>query len=145
MAVKFYKAREKYSAFSNFTKIPIYLDGEIWQTSEHYYQAMKFSDKDLQEKVRLSKWAGDAARIGRDRNLPLRDDWEDIKLDVMRKVVQAKINQHDDIKELLLSTGNEEIIENSPKDYFWGGGKDGSGQNWLGKILMEIRQKLHKK
>jgi len=142
MAIKFYKSREKYGPFSNFTKIPVYLDDRMWPTTEHYYQSQKFLDKDLREQVRLAKWAGEASQIGRDRGLPLRDDWEVVKLDVMRKVVRAKIEQYDYIRDLLLSTGDEEIIEDSPIDYFWGCGKTGTGHNWLGKIWMEMREDL---
>ena len=142
MAIKFYKSQEKYGCFPNFTKIPISLDGKMWPSSEHFYQSQKFLDEDLQEQVRLAKWAGEAAQIGRDKKLPLRDDWEIVKLDIMRQVVRAKVDQHEYIKELLLSTGNEEIIENSPRDYFWGCGKSGTGLNWLGKIWMEVREEL---
>lgn len=145
MAIKFYRSSEKYGPFSNFTRIPIYLDGYMWPTSEHFYQAQKFLDEDLQREVRLSSWAGAAAKIGRDKNLPLRDDWELVKIDIMRKVVRAKVEQNEYIKDLLLSTGDEEIIEDSPTDYFWGCGKNGTGQNWLGKVWMELREELRNK
>jgi len=58
----------------------------------------------------------------------------------MRKAVLKKIQTHADIRKILLSTGEEEIVENSPIDYYWGCGADGSGKNRLGVILMEVRE-----
>lgn len=74
--------------------------------------------------------------------MPLRADWELIKDDIMRKAVLAKFSQNDEIKHVLLSTNKETIIEKTSNDYYWGCGKDGSGKNKLGNILMEVREKL---
>ena len=60
----------------------------------------------------------------------------------MRKAVWAKFTTHKDLKSLLLSTGDNEIVENAPGDYYWGCGADGSGRNMLGRILMETRERL---
>ena len=83
-----------------------------------------------------------AAKLGRSRELPLRLDWEQVKDSIMRKAVLAKFSQNEEIKKLLLSTGKEIIIEKTFNDYYWGCGKDGSGKNMLGIILMEVREKL---
>lgn len=82
--------------------------------------------------------------MGRDRKRKLRKDWELVKDDVMRKVVLAKVMQHADMREMLLSTGNAVIIEHTTNDNYWADGGDGSGKNMLGKILMEIRAELLK-
>jgi len=63
----------------------------------------------------------------------------------MRKAVLRKFETHLEIREILLATGDEEIVENSPIDYYWGCGKDGSGKNMLGQILMEVREILRKR
>jgi hypothetical protein len=60
----------------------------------------------------------------------------------MRKAVLRKFETHADIRKILLSTDDEPIVENSPVDYYWGCGKDGSGKNQLGLILMEVREIL---
>ena len=60
----------------------------------------------------------------------------------MRDAEYAKFNQNPDLLERLLATGEAKIVENSPVDYYWGVGLDGSGQNMLGVILMEVREKL---
>src|SRR5207253_56250 len=128
--------------FSNFAPYPIELDGKRWPTSEHYFQAQKFADPQHQESIRREKSPMIAARMGRDRKKKLRADWESVKVAVMRKVVRAKFTQHDDIRDVLLSTGNAKIVEHTENDDYWGDGGDGSGKNMLGQILMEIREEL---
>lgn len=142
--LSFYSAREKpYGAFSNFSRHPIFLDGERWLTTEHYFQAQKFAGHPEHVKaVQEADRPGEAARRGRDRRRPLRDDWEEVKDDVMRQAVLAKFTQHPDLRELLLSTGNAELVEDAAHDDYWGCGKDGSGKNMLGIILMEVRDHL---
>jgi N-glycosidase YbiA len=142
MTIYFYAVREKYGCFSNFSAHGFELDGLYWLTSEHYFQAQKFVGTSHVEKIRLVKNPKDAAKMGRERSRPLRQDWEQVKDDVMRKAVLRKFATHADIREILLSTGNEEIVENSPIDFYWGCGADGSGKNMLGIILMEVRETL---
>jgi len=142
MAIGFYSTKEEYGEFSNFSAFGIELDGKWYPTSEHYFQAQKFEDADHCEKIRLAKSPMIAARLGRSRKVEIRGDWEDVKIDVMRIAVRKKFSTHAELAKLLLSTGEEELIEAAPGDYFWGCGKDGSGQNWLGQILMEVRDEL---
>lgn len=79
-----------------------------------------------------------AARIGRDRSFKIRPDWESARDDVMREALRAKFEQHDDLRALLLSTGDAKIIEHTENDDYWGDGGDGSGANMLGRLLMEL-------
>jgi N-glycosidase YbiA len=74
------------------------------------------------EKIRLVKTPKDAAKMGRERTRSLRQDWEQIKDDIMRQAVLCKFQTHTDIRDILLSTGKAEIIENSPIDFYWGCG-----------------------
>src|SRR5690242_15416349 len=104
--IKFYSTNGEYGCFSNFSKHPVKLDGKTWPTSEHYYQAQKFDDKTLQKQVRNCKTPGLAAQMGRDRSLPIKMNWDNIKEQVMYKVLVAKFSQHQDAKETLLSTGD---------------------------------------
>ena len=82
------------------------------------------------------------ANMGRSRQHPMRSDWEAIKDQVMYQAVLAKFTVNLEIQKVLLDTGEEAIIENAPGDYYWGCGKDGSGQNKLGQILMKVRASL---
>lgn len=142
MTINFYKTGDAYGAFSNFSRHPITIGGKTYKTSEHYFQAMKFAGTKHEQEVMDMKTAGDAARAGRDRSRPLRKDWESVKDDVMREAVLLKFSQHDDLRELLLSTGEQKLVEHTENDSYWGDGGDGKGKNMLGQILMEVRKRL---
>lgn len=142
MTIYFYHTTGEHGCFSNFSHHTVKIDGLMWETSEHYYQAQKFLDQELQEKVFLASGPGRAADIGRDRSNPRRDDWEDVKDDVMRTVVRAKFSQNEEIKKILINTGDEYLVEDSPTDYYWGCGAERTGKNMLGRILMEVREEL---
>jgi hypothetical protein len=142
MAVRFYKVNDEYGCFSNFSKHGFELEGKYWSTSEHYFQAQKFAGSTFEEEVRQAKSPMDAARMGRDRSKPLRHDWEEVKDEIMQRAVLQKFLTHNDIRDILISTGDEEIIEETTDDYYWGCGTTGMGKNVLGKILMEVRSIL---
>jgi ribA/ribD-fused uncharacterized protein len=141
--IAFYSAREQpYGCFSNFSPHGVTLDGLWWPTTEHYFQAQKFVGMGYAETIRLAPTAKRAAELGRIRAVPLRPDWEQIKDDVMLRAVRQKFTQHADIRAILLGTGDAEIVENAPGDWYWGCGKDGAGRNQLGLTLMRVRQEL---
>ena len=142
MAIYFYKINDEYGCFFNFSRHGFEFDGKYWMTSEHYFQAKKFIGTKYEEQVRISSTPMEAANAGRDRSKPLRKDWEGVKDDIMRRAVLEKFKSNSDAKEILLSTGDEEIIEKTTKDYYWGCGEDGMGKNMLGKILIETRDIL---
>jgi N-glycosidase YbiA len=142
MAIKFYKVSEEYGCFSNFSKHSFMINNIFYRTAEHYFQSNKFIGTRYEEEILKVKTAIEAARMGRNRNYPLRDDWEDIKNDVMKKAVLEKFRTHNDIRGILILTGNENIIEATIDDYYWGCGANGTGKNMLGKILMEVRDEL---
>lgn len=145
MTIYFYSTIDPYGVFSNFSRYGVEIDGLWWPTTEHYFQAQKFEDAVYRDKIRNAPSAKDAANLGRSRKLPLRTDWAQVKDEVMRRAVLKKFQTHKDIRELLLSTGEEEIVENAPGDYYWGCGKDGTGLNRLGTILQEVREELRHK
>ncbi len=128
--------------FSNFSSFTVEYEGVLWMTSEHAYQAAKFNDKSIIEEVRNTRSAHDAFVLARSYDDRKRDDWMDIRVEVMEKIVRAKLEQHDYIKNRLLETGNKEIVENSPVDSFWGWGPNKDGENQLGKIWMRLRDEI---
>lgn len=142
--VKFYRTNGPYGCFSNFSKHPFVLEGREWSTSEHYFQAKKFAGTPSEEEIRLAGTPSEAARMGRQRNRPLRSDWEAAKESVMYTALMAKFTQHQETREKLLSTGEARIIEHTKNDAYWGDGGDGSGRNRLGELLMKLRQELLK-
>ena len=72
----------------------------------------------------------------------LRQDWEDVKDDIMLEALRAKFTQHNELKELLLSTGDAALVEHTFNDSYWGDGGDGSGRNMLGTLLCQVREEL---
>jgi ribA/ribD-fused uncharacterized protein len=142
MEIIFYNVNCEFGCFSNFSNHGFEMKGKKWKTVEHYFQAQKFAKTAYEEEVRLAKTPMDAARKGRDRKIPLRDDWELIKNEIMKEAVLKKFSTHADIRDLLISTGNQKIIEATTDDYYWGCGLNRTGENMLGKILMEVRETL---
>lgn len=145
MTIYFYKVSDPYGYLSNFSPHGIYLGGLEWPTVEHYYQAQKFAGSQCEEIIPLIHSAAtpqEAAALGRDPCRILRPDWEQTKYNIMREAVLTKFLTHRDIQALLLATGNEIIVEDSPRDYYWGCGADKTGQNQLGKILMSVRAEI---
>ncbi len=138
--IYFHSDREEpYGAFSNFSKHGFVIDGKFWPTSEHYFQGQKFAGTEHEEIIRLPPAPKVAADRGRERNRPLHEDWNDVKEDVMRRALQAKFTTHPALRDLLLATGDQKIVENAPGDFYWGIGRDGTGQNRLGVLLVELR------
>lgn len=141
--VYFYSALEiPHGCFSNFSPHGFELDGLWWPTSEHYFQAQKFAGTPYAERIRLAKSPMIAARMGRSRKEPIRPEWNDVKDSVMRTAVLCKFKANEEIRGVLLATGDALLVENAPGDYYWGCGADGSGLNMLGRILMEVRELL---
>ena len=142
--INFYGRKMPCFEFSNFYRAQIYVDGRMWKTSEHYYQAMKFDGSpEHVDEVWRAKSPMDAAKVGRDRKRPLREDWEEVKDEVMYKAIKAKFTQHDNLKEILFLTGDAILVEHTTKDRYWGDGGDGSGKNMLGKLLMVLRDDIN--
>jgi ribA/ribD-fused uncharacterized protein len=142
MAVYFYSTIDTYGAFSNFSAHGVELDGQWWPTVEHWFQAQKFEDAAYRARIQRALSPKQAAELGRRRAVPLRADWDAARDGVMYRAVLKKFQTHPTLRELLLGTGDEEIVENAPGDFYWGCGKDSTGQNKLGQILMRVRAEL---
>jgi N-glycosidase YbiA len=145
MAIYFYSNTDEYAYLSNFSAHGFELDGQYWPTVEHYFQAQKFPGTEYADKIRQVKSPKQAKTLGRSRQWPLREDWEEIKEELMHQAVLKKFETHTKIREQLLATGDEELIENAPTDYYWGAGRTGTGKNRLGHILMAVRSQLREK
>ena len=125
---------------SNFWCVPVQLDGIWYTTVEHAYQAAKTLDVNLRAKIAVCVRPGEAKRLG--RRVPLRPDWEEIKLEVMEKLLRQKFAASTTLARQLTATGDAELIEGNPwGDRFWGV-CDGEGKNHLGRLLMAVRKDL---
>ena len=97
---------------------------------------------DLAEQVRQTlspRDASDFANLNSNHDDPA---WKDKQLAVMEELVRNKIEQHPYVKQILLESGDKDIIEMNDDDAFWGWGQDHKGENNLGKIWMKLRSEI---
>lgn len=142
MTIRFYRAKDAFGELSNHSNHGFVLDGLFWPTVEHYFQAQKFAGAEHAEAIRQAPTPMAAKRLGQRRDLPLRPDWEEVKEAVMLRATLAKFETHADTRAVLLATGDEDLVEDAPTDYYWGCGADGSGLNRYGHVLMQARALL---
>lgn len=154
-AVDFYE-REFYP-LSNFSSFSLMwevspLEGRMrFDTSEAVYHFEKFIKRGriptmqqvrLAHRIRTAPSAHEAFKLAEVNRHLRRDDWDEIKVDVMRRIIRAKAEQHEYVRRKLLETGDRPLIEGSWRDDFWGIGPNRDGQNMLGKLWMELRAEL---
>jgi ribA/ribD-fused uncharacterized protein len=136
-----------YAFLSNFFVSPLQYEGKEWQTVEHLFQAYKSVYDAEREMIRMAATPGKAKRMGR-KNVTLRPDWEEVKVDLMLELLRLKFNQHPDLGDKLRSTGKALLEEgNRWHDNFWGNCfcpecEDIEGRNLLGKLLMRVRDEI---
>lgn len=125
---------------SNFYEVDVFFDGDLYPSVEHAYQAAKTDDLEYRQLIKKALTPAKAKSIG--RVVPLRDNWEFSKLDIMKDLLQQKFSQ-EPFKTKLLATGDKQLIEgNYWGDIFWGQDLQGKGLNHLGKLLMEVRDEI---
>ena len=127
---------------SNFYRSEVKLDGTIWPTVEHYYQAQKFQDAAQVERIRQASTPRHAKNLGQARDVTLREDWGTHRMTAMLRALTAKFTQHVLLQQKLMMTGDAIFVEASPHDGFWGNGPDGRGENRLGYLLTSLRDQL---
>jgi ribA/ribD-fused uncharacterized protein len=153
----FQRDRAGFSFLSHYYAASIEIDGETWPTVEHFYQAQKSPDPEYRAAIRAAVHPSLAKQLAAAPEAPSkvskrswfkisgvrpRADWDTVKVEVMRRGDIAKFRQHADLAALLLATRTAVLIEDSRLDSFWGTGENGTGLNWAGRILMEIRESL---
>lgn len=147
--VSFYRSNEKpYGAFSNLFRRAMVFEGREYPTAEHAYQAGKARKEEVREWILSAPTPSLVAMAAHGLyTWDINPDWSKTKFDRMRSVLLAKFTQHEDLKLLLLSTGNARLVEVGRTDNLvnrtWGEVK-GKGLNMLGVLLMEVREQLRK-
>jgi ribA/ribD-fused uncharacterized protein len=140
--INFYRNKDTWGFMSNFYRSTIHIGGTTYKTVEHYYQSQKALLVEHRVWIMTAPTPYLAAVAGRalreDRGEIELDSWNANKVQFMREGLMAKFNQHSDLREKLLATEDWDIHEDSPTDKFWGK----KGQDMLGKLLMEIRERL---
>lgn len=128
-----------YRFLSNFWPAKVHLDGAEYPSVENAYQAAKTINPE-ERKQFLTCGPPQARRSG--RQVHLREDWSEVQLTIMYTLVFEKFSTHPELTQLLLDTGDEELVEgNNWRDTFWGSCQ-GRGQNHLGRIIMKVRSQL---
>lgn len=145
--IRFYRANDKpYGAFSNLFRREIEFEGEIFATSEHAYQAGKARKEAVRNWILSAPSPSLVAMAAHGLYYwDIKPGWSKNKFDRMRGVLRAKFTQHEDLRDLLLSTGEARLIESTTTDNavnrLWGE-VNGVGKNMLGALLMELRSQL---
>lgn len=152
---------QEFYVLSNFSSFQVWWPSEnlehagAWhQTSEHLYHYLKFRPDDGKDANEIGRIIGvkhrifnaisahRAFEIAQEEKQLRRPDWDDVKVEVMKNILRAKVNQHPYVKKKLLETGERILIEDSWRDSFWGWGEDKKGQNVLGTLWTEVRQEI---
>ncbi|MHA2045521.1 MAG: NADAR family protein [Candidatus Thorarchaeota archaeon] len=160
MTIAFRKVSEEHGWMGNMSAFPVEYEGKVYRTTEALFQALRFDDETIIEEIREQKSPMSAkmkAKKNKDKMVVKQLSEQD--LDLMRLCVRLKIEQHDDLRDKLIATGDELIVEdvtkrrNKGSAMFWGaaleldtleeeGVEVWTGQNWLGKIWAELREKV---
>lgn len=140
---------QDFYVLSNFSAFSLTMHGLVFPTSEHAYHWHKFRHPTgqgwVQQQVQFARSAHDAFKIAEQHQDRVRQDWRDVRVNIMRDILRAKADQHEYVRRKLLATGDRELIEDSWRDDFWGWGPNRDGQNMLGKLWMEVREALRAK
>ena len=145
--IKFYRANEKpFGAFSNLFRRPIVFEGTTFATAEHAYQAGKARRPEVRDWLMAAPSPALLAMAAHGLyQWDIAPSWSRIKFDRMRAVLNAKFTQHEDLRELLLSTESARLVETATVDNavnrLWGE-VNGVGKNMLGVLLMELRAQM---
>ena len=121
---------------------PIELEGETWRTAEHYYQVGVTGDEVRATRIRDADSGVHAYNINKPWYRFNKSGWRKQRRVLMTRALYIKVQMYPEVLDYLLATGDELIIETSQYDHYWGIGRDQRGTNMLGKVWMDIRQKL---
>lgn len=171
-AIRFYTGYKQYGKFSNYYVIKggFSWRNHTFESAEHAFQFAKFyyngASKDSLEYAQIIR---DATTPNKARILGIQQikggypwvkelnmiidkyiklgvkidpNWNNLRYSIMKSILEQKFSQNTVCKNLLLSTGNKILIEHTPRDKYWGDGGDGSGENKLGEILMNVRKEI---
>lgn len=144
--IRFNSRTSEYAWLSNFHRCLVTdKKSRTWLSVEHFYQAMKFERTSgmVFDMISNSTTAAEAKRVAKTFSHLVRDDWDKVKLGIMMEALRYKFREFSDLANRLLDTGEEELQEFAPwGDRFWGVDRNGVGENWMGRLLMKVRDEL---
>jgi ribA/ribD-fused uncharacterized protein len=146
------KVKESHGCWGNMAPYPVEYEGKEYRTTEALFQALRFDDEEIREAIRENKSPMAAKFVSRgNRDKMVVEPVSEQDLDNMRLCLRLKIEQHEELEAELLATGEEEMVEDCTKrqrghGLYWGAAKQEDetweGQNWLGRLWMELRSSL---
>jgi hypothetical protein len=136
----------EYEFLSNFHPAQVIHNGFFYSSTEAAYQASKSLDPKVWERFATFDEPNYAKRMG--QKIKCRDDWPEVKYQIMYDLVKQKFMRHPKLAKQLLDTGDAILIEgNWWHDTEWGvcncKACGNVGQNWLGRILMMVREEVY--
>jgi len=133
---------QEFYVLSNFSAFKVQIARNVFMTAEHAYHFEKFVNDQLKAEIKFAWSAHEAFQRAQAYKAHRRPDWDAVKVEVMKKILWAKVDQHSYVRKKLLETGERQLVENSWRDDYWGWGENKNGQNMLGKLWMGIRDEL---
>jgi ribA/ribD-fused uncharacterized protein len=134
-----FSKKNGFEFLSNFYNSSITFEGKLYPSVEHAYQAAKSLNQETRELIRKAENPNLAKRLG--QSVIVREDWKEEKISIMKDLIRKKF-ENPFIRCRLKGTDNRPLInENRWNDRFWGT-VGGVGENWLGKILEEVRKEI---
>lgn len=140
--IEFYKEFGELGYLANYSNHGFTKNGIFYKTVEHYYQSEKFDDPEIKKRIINAPTPKEASNIGRDRSNIRKENFKEIKNQVMFDGILEKFRQNRDITYKLIETRNKKIAEATIDEYYWGIGKDKSGKNVIGDILVKVRERI---
>jgi ribA/ribD-fused uncharacterized protein len=128
--------------FSTCSAHPILLEDRNWLTCEHYYSYHIVAAASARVRVDKANTGQEAYDIARPWYRRKVSGWKNLRRTLMTRALYTKVQMYDEVREALLETEEEKILETSLYDYYWGLGRDQRGENTLGLIWMDIRNKI---
>jgi ribA/ribD-fused uncharacterized protein len=134
--------------FSPYTAHMIEIDGVVYPTVEHAYQCSRYTDQNVVQEILNAHSPVQAWKVSSKYKHLQVPDFQEKKLEVMKNLMRMKIEQHDEVRNALLDSGDIKIIKHittyPPGDGFWDDGKNGEGLDHMGRMWMELRKELQK-
>ncbi len=129
------------SPFSTTTR-QIQLEDQSWPSAEHYLQASLARSPTWAEKIKAAADGKAAYKLGNVWYRRKRDNWKKLRRVLMTRALYTQAMMYPEVKQALLETGEEMLLETSAYDHYWGLGRDQRGLNMLGKVWMDVRKKI---
>jgi N-glycosidase YbiA len=132
--------------FSGYSAHAIEYKGVVYPTLEHAYHCLRYTDPHIRKEILEARSPEKAWEVSQKyKSMQLRD-FSERKLEVMEKLMRAKLAQHESIQKALRASGDMDIVKHittgPPADGYWDDGTDGKGENHIGRIWMELRSEL---